>query len=1125
MHLSTLCTNDPLISSLATSWVRAKFTLGSKKEQWIRHLDIDLLYQSLVFPLQYHDLRLWLDYSLTISFVMASQPASSGPSLLRYRPAIVAVLAIAAGITGYYLHTSLSVASAPSNSGRLHRSNAVRRNRQLKPIDTHVAKQDDHYPISPTTMKSSFHYGDFVVTSSRRETIELPLVHWDLPSASNIAARHAIRYTEAVQIRQNLEVAFLDAFFGRAMPTGPLVQLSGVVRQSIVESLGFSNDISPVNTLDALDRYCNGELEDHPNRVERREHEREQDLYRQQHQLSHHSEAAERSSNTAIDRSDPDLDEQGAVSSHGLPETEDSEAIPVEFLTAADNAANLNAPSQDVRSPAETVVERSDFAWRGETEDNSEHKKQTVLGLVYHIAEEQARKEGYVHRGVTCNGCSAIPIRGIRYHCTNCADFDLCELCEAQQIHDRTHLFYKVRIPAPFLGNSRQPQAVCYPGKPRSSEYVLSKEDRALLCQRTGLQMPVLEALWEQFKCLAAVEYPEDPTRYYLAIDRPTFDKCFIPKSTGRSPPPNLIYDRMFCFYDTNDDGLIGFQEFVFGISSIGYKKPAERVRQIFNGYDIDNDGFVSRIDFQKMFKALFNLHKELAKDIVTRIDDEVYDEEVAREVINSSQALSSAFSGSIPSGDPSRTNEGKRKNIFGDYVVKKESIETVEPEDNYPDSWPDEQDYGQEVLYHVIEDSINELLDPLFSLREDIGLAVHRAQAERKKYPDQLALLRRAGFWIMLEVLINRFEQDWWARTGKDLIGIENRSLITYIQGTHIYITFEPSEKYCQKRKRHVAAQWDAVKAAGLVDEAPHPPETLTEARRLARLLERLTNRLKIHSQDQDQNQAEVIETPPGDLSDVKDAIRALCTPPTTPASEREDFIEQTPQTEGKLPLPETAQSDPTSETSSSASVSEDAQYPTSLPDEPSSGTSFDADWPTNPTLPQNLPLRTDAEELSPASMAHLSPTKTLSESGLYEFSEADRPTDPTLPQNLPDRIIPPDESPEAQPQTNANDSPILSGLNEPSQNSIAAGLSQDTEPDRIETNSAPVKRPLSPPTPRPSSDLLKYLSLTELLAMRDADRGGPGRISLEEFEEIMNGPKAEDLGFLGAWIEKATF
>jgi hypothetical protein len=30
---------------------------------------------------------------------------------------------------------------------------------------------------------------------------------------------------------------------------------------------------------------------------------------------------------------------------------------------------------------------------------------QDLLDLLYSIADGQARKEGYVHRGITCNGC------------------------------------------------------------------------------------------------------------------------------------------------------------------------------------------------------------------------------------------------------------------------------------------------------------------------------------------------------------------------------------------------------------------------------------------------------------------------------------------------------------------------------------------------------------------------------------------------------------------------------------------------------------------------------------------------------------------------------------------------
>ena len=39
------------------------------------------------------------------------------------------------------------------------------------------------------------------------------------------------------------------------------------------------------------------------------------------------------------------------------------------------------------------------------------------------------------------------------------------------------------------------------------------------------------------------------------------------------------------------------------------------------------------------------------------------------------------------------------------------------------------------------------------------------------------------------------------------------------------------------------------------------------------------------------------------------------------------------------------------------------------------------------------------------------------------------------------------------------------------------------------------------------------------------DEERGGPGRLSFEEFEEIMKGDKGPGLGFLDSWIEMASF
>lgn len=52
-----------------------------------------------------------------------------------------------------------------------------------------------------------------------------------------------------------------------------------------------------------------------------------------------------------------------------------------------------------------------------------------------------------VHEGVVCDGCGE-GIVGIRYKCSSCADYDLCQECEKKgNIHDSTHVFLKISKP------------------------------------------------------------------------------------------------------------------------------------------------------------------------------------------------------------------------------------------------------------------------------------------------------------------------------------------------------------------------------------------------------------------------------------------------------------------------------------------------------------------------------------------------------------------------------------------------------------------------------------------------------------------------------------------------------
>ena len=67
------------------------------------------------------------------------------------------------------------------------------------------------------------------------------------------------------------------------------------------------------------------------------------------------------------------------------------------------------------------------------------------------------KKNNIIHYGITCNYCNEKNIKGIRYKCGHCINYNVCQNCEPKldKIHDCNHLFVRIHNPnlAYLVGN------------------------------------------------------------------------------------------------------------------------------------------------------------------------------------------------------------------------------------------------------------------------------------------------------------------------------------------------------------------------------------------------------------------------------------------------------------------------------------------------------------------------------------------------------------------------------------------------------------------------------------------------------------------------------------------------
>jgi ZZ type zinc finger protein len=400
--------------------------------------------------------------------------------------------------------------------------------------------------------------------------------------------------------------------------------------------------------------------------------------------------------------------------------------------------------------------------------------------LVYHIAEDQNRQHTVIHRGVRCDGCNMNPIRGIRYKCLNCPDYDICSNCDASMVHDPTHLTVSIKIPAPYIA-LWEPQDILYPAKqivhpPKNIASRVTKR----LADKYDMESQLVEAYLEQFLSIANTPWRNDPNEIHMAIDRINFEKAFFAQLGPASPlGQNLLQDRIFYIY-ANKDGVVGFEDFILNISR--FRNHDERLQVIFRAMDLDNDGFVTRKDFMRMFTAKYQLQKRLALHHVaaftayrhrSRLDfanldrplnyfvpelarlPSPYDELFGYENFGREESIERDRNTSRKPNDPPMVQSTSSRADLEELLraILPVTARELGQQNNQEHSWlntrrqavPDSKDTSvdlsdkDEVLYQLMRDGFNEILDPLFIEAERTALRISSSRTFRDLCRSQL--------------------------------------------------------------------------------------------------------------------------------------------------------------------------------------------------------------------------------------------------------------------------------------------------------------------------------------------------------------------------------------------------
>ena len=101
---------------------------------------------------------------------------------------------------------------------------------------------------------------------------------------------------------------------------------------------------------------------------------------------------------------------------------------------------------KEINNLTKLVIEQSNTLIEKISKNNNSFKEDDVILFKEFKKEQEEQKEKKVpiHFNVLCDGCKMNPIRGNRYKCIGCPDFDFCENCYQKNKDTHGHEFKKI---------------------------------------------------------------------------------------------------------------------------------------------------------------------------------------------------------------------------------------------------------------------------------------------------------------------------------------------------------------------------------------------------------------------------------------------------------------------------------------------------------------------------------------------------------------------------------------------------------------------------------------------------------------------------------------------------------